>query len=145
MDAGYGLYKFSIWSVEQYPVVGSPTTTIIGATLTTAPIITSTSSSYSLISTSSSSSYSAITTSSSTLSTSAYYTNGTSTSSSVYGTATGSLTTTASDTGSTIVPVVSATSTKPAGTSAPPSSGAGIVKASGFSLMAVAGVFVWLM
>lgn len=150
IDAGYGIYNFSIWNIAEYPAVGIATTTIIGATLTTAPIITSTSSSsYSLISTSSSSSApmstSATLTASSTLSTPVYYSNGTSTSSSAYGAASGSgVGVTSSVTGSTTVPVTSATTTKPAVGSTSLGSGAEMVRTSGFSLVAVACVFAWL-
>lgn len=148
IDAGYGVYNFSIWNTAEYPAVGTATTTIIGATLTTAPIITSTSSSYSLISTSSSSSTpistSATLTASSTLSTPVYYSNGTSTSSSAYGAASGSGVG-VSVTGSTTLPVTPATTTKPAAASTALGNGAEMVRTSGFSLMAVtvACVFMW--
>ncbi|KUJ20363.1 uncharacterized protein LY89DRAFT_441818 [Mollisia scopiformis] len=149
LDSGCGTYNFTIWNTAENPVtLGTPTTTIQGSTLTTAPLITLTSSSTtSTTSVSLTSSLSSPTSSSASVIASStslaaiFYSNGTSTAS---GAASGSGAIVS--TGSVTAVATAASTTKPAvGNTALGTSGADILRASGYSLMVVACVFgLWL-
>ncbi|KAE8453784.1 hypothetical protein EG329_009296 [Mollisiaceae sp. DMI_Dod_QoI] len=151
LDAGCGVYNYTIWNTAINPVtLGAPTTTLQGATMTTAPIITATS-------------WSTTTSSSTSLSVSSATSTSTSTSTSctatvtespipqlpIYsnGTSYASVSSFASGSGSVISRTVGATqasTTKPlVGSTSLATSGADVLRVSGFSLVAVACMFGW--
>ncbi|CZR60927.1 uncharacterized protein PAC_10823 [Phialocephala subalpina] len=158
LDAGCGTYNFTIWNTALNPItLGAATTTLQGATMTTAPIITTTSSP---VSSTTSALVTSTTSTSATLSESSIetslsqfyaYSNETSTASSS-GSASSTVVSTTVD-GSvvaTTIPVSKTTATtrasgtKPVvGSTALGTSGADILRASGFSLVAVACMFSW--